>query len=95
MAYSTHAIVPFISLIKSLFMKLLDWESEIGVRERLIPQCEMPPLRIEGLETVTEHGLTQNHTVPELFSGNAATRRRLAVVAGVLTRVGIAAEIGN
>ena len=41
----------------------------------------MPPLGVERLEAVTEHSLTQNHTVLELLGGDAAFRigRTLAV----------------
>ena len=56
----------------------------------------MPPLGVEGLESVTEHGLTQNHAVLELFGGDAAfwISRTLAVVARVLARLRIATEVG-
>ena len=50
-----------------LFTQLLDRESEVGVGEGFVLQGEVPPLGIERLETVTEHGLTQNHTVLELL----------------------------
>ena len=54
----------------------------------------MPPLGVEGLESVVEHGLAQQHAVGKLHGGDAAARRRLAVVAGVFARLGIAAEVG-
>ena len=73
-----------------------DGEGEIGVGEGLVPQGEVPPLGIDGLETVAQHGLTQNHTVLELLGGDATFRIgwTLAVVAGVLTGLRIAAEVG-
>ena len=64
------AFVMFVILLIQLF----DGEGEIGFRERLVLQGEVPPLRIEGLKAVAEHGLTQNHTVLELLGGNAAFR---------------------
>ena len=49
-------------------------EGEIGVGEGFVLQREMPPLRVERLEAVTEHGLAQDHAVLELFGGDAAFR---------------------
>ena len=54
----------------------------------------MPPLRIEGVEPTSQHGLTQNHAVGKLLGSDAPTCRRLAVITGILTRLRIAAEVG-
>ena len=77
-------------------IQMLDREGEIGIREGFVLQGEVPPLGIDGLEAVTEHGLTQNHTVFELLGGDAAFRfgRTLRIIARVLTRLRIAAEVG-
>ena len=68
-------------------------EGEVGVREGLVFEGEMPPFAIEGLESVTEHRLAQDHTVGKLLWGNAAACGTLAVVARIFTRLGIAAEV--
>ena len=73
---------------------MLDGEGEVGVWERLILQREVPPFGVERFKTVTEHGVAQEHSVGELCSRNGASDRRLAIVAGVLARLGIATEIG-
>ena len=56
----------------------------------------MPPLGDKRLETMTEHGLTQDHAVLELFGGDAAfwISRTLAVVACKFARLRITAEVG-
>ena len=48
----------------------------------------MPPLIVEGLETVTHHRGTQHHAVVELL------RRDISVNARVLHRIGVAAIVG-
>ena len=53
----------------------------------------MPPLRWEGIETVPQHRLTEDHTVSELLGGDDTTCGRLVVVTRKLTRLGIAAEV--
>jgi hypothetical protein len=75
---------------------LLNWKGEVGIRKRLVLQRKVPPLGIEGLEAMTEHRLTQDHAVLELLGGDAAFRidRTFAIVACVLTRLRIAAEVG-
>ena len=72
----------------------LHGEGEVGVGERLVAQGEVPPLGIQGLKAVTHHGQSENHAVVELSGGNAPARGRFVVVARVLERFGIAAEVG-
>ena len=83
-------------MLDRLLIQLFYRESEIGIGERLVLQGEVPPLGIEGLEAVGEHGAAQNHAVGELLDGDAALRfnRRFRIVARVLARFGIAAEVG-
>ena len=75
-------------------MKLLDGEGEIGVGEGLVLQGEVPPLGVERLEAVALHSLTKNHAVLKLFGGDATTFGALAVIPIILSRFGIAAEVG-
>ena len=75
-------------------MNLLHWESEVSVREGLVAEGEMPPLGVEGLEAVTEHGLAEDHAVGKLLSGDGAASRRLGAVARIFARLRIAAEVG-
>ena len=65
---------------------LLYWEVEIGVGEWLVDQCEMPPLCVQWLEAVTQHGATQDHAMLKLLGRKPG--------AGVLARLGVAAEVG-
>lgn len=44
-------------------------EGEVGIGEGLVLQGKVPPLSVERLEAVTEHGLSQNHAVLELLFG--------------------------
>ena len=67
---------------------------EISVREGLVAKREVPPFRIKGLEAVGKHGPSENHAVLKLLGGDTASFRGLAVVAGVLPRLWIAAEVG-
>ena len=57
--------------VELLTCQLLDGEGEVGVGEGLVFQREVPPFCIEGLETVTHHGITENHAVLELLFGDA------------------------
>ena len=75
-------------------VQLLYMECEVGVGEWLVDQCEVPPLRRQGLESVAHHGGAQYHAVLELLGGDATLCGRLAVVAGVFAGVGVAAEVG-
>ncbi len=43
---------------------------------------------------MTEHSRAENHTILELLGGDATPFRRFAVVARVLARFWIAAEVG-
>ena len=43
---------------------------------------------------MAEHCVTKNHTIGELFGGDAATRWTCVVVACIFTSFGIAAEVG-
>ena len=52
-------------------LQLPDGEGEIGIGEGLVLQREVPPLGVEGLEAVSEHGAAQNHSVLELLGGDA------------------------
>ena len=54
----------------------------------------MPPLAVEGLESVAEHRLAQDHAVGELLSCDAAACGTLAVITRIFARFGIAAEVG-
>ena len=74
-------------------LELFHGEGEVGVREGLVFEGEVPPLAVEGLESVAEHRLTQDHTVGELLWGDATACGTLAVVARIFTRLGIAAEV--
>ena len=67
--------------------EFLHRESEISIGERLVLQREVPPFLTDGLEAVTQHGLTQYHAVVELFGGDT-------VIGLVFPRVGVAAEVG-
>ena len=67
--------------------EFLHRESEISIGERLVLQREVPPFLTDGLEAVTQHGLTQYHAVVELFGGDTVIRL-------VFSRVGVAAEVG-
>ena len=60
-----------LTLVKegNLLCKLLDGKGEVGVGERLVFQREVPPFCMEGLETVTHHGITENHAVQALLFG--------------------------
>ncbi len=74
-------------------LELFHGEGEVGVGEGLVFEGEVPPFAVEGLESVTEHRLAQDHTVGKLLWGNAAACGTLAVVARIFTRLGIAAEV--
>ena len=76
-----------------LLLELTHGEGEVSVGEGLVAQREVPPLTVERLETVVEHGPAQDHAVLELLFGDAAAYRALTVVARVLARLGIAAEV--
>ena len=67
--------------------EFLHRESEISIGERLVLQREMPPFLTDGLEAVTQHGLTQYHAIMELFGGDT-------VIGLVFPRVGVAAKVG-
>ena len=54
----------------------------------------MPPLAVEGLESVAEHRLAQDHAVGELLSRDASACGTLAVITRIFARFGIAAEVG-
>ena len=69
-------------------MERLDREGEISVGERLVLECEMPPLIVQRFETVAHHRRSQNHTVIELLRGESAVGTR------ELQRLGVAAIIG-
>ena len=56
-------------------LQLLHRKHEIGLRVRLVLQGEMPPFAVEGLETVAQHRLPQDHTVAELLGGDGAAGR--------------------
>ena len=79
----------------ALFTQLLDRKGKIGIGERFVTECEVPPLGVEWLEAVTEHSLAQDHAVLELLLRDAAFRisRTLRIIARVLTRLRIAAEV--
>ena len=51
----------------SRLRKFRHWESEIGVREGLVLQCEVPPLAVQRLEAVAQHRGAQDHAVAELL----------------------------
>ena len=74
-------------------LELFHGEGEVGVGEGLILEGEMPPLAVEGLESVTEHRLAQDHAVGELLWGDAAACGALAVVARIFARLRVAAEV--
>ena len=80
--------------IKNSPFELAHGEGEIGVGEGFVAEGEVPPLAVEGFEAVTEHSLTENHAVAKLGFGDAPAGRTLVVVAGVLTCLGVAAEVG-
>ena len=42
----------------------------------VIVQREVPPLTVEGLETVPHHGLAQHHAVGKLLGSDGAPLRR-------------------
>ena len=75
---------------------LLNWEGEISVRIWLILQGKVPPFRGQGLKTMPEHCLTQNHAVLELHLIDFAVLRlfRTLVFARVLAGFGVTAPIG-
>ena len=53
----------------------------------------MPPLGVQRLESVRQHGPAKDHPVGELLFGDAAPSRALAVVSGIFAGLGVAAEI--
>ena len=69
-------------------------ECEVGVWIRFVFQGEVPPLGVERLESVTQHSLSQYHTVLELPFRDAAPCGTLMVVAVIFACLGIAAEVG-
>ena len=81
-------------LLLRLFAELAHREGEVCVGERFVAWRKVPPFAVEGLEAMAQHGLTQNHTVVELFGSNLPPSRALAVVASVLASLGISAEVG-
>ena len=76
--------------------QLLNWEGEISVRIWLILQGKMPPFRVQGLKTMPEHCLTQNHAVLELHLIDFAVLRLLRplIFVRVLARFRVTAPIG-
>ena len=72
---------------------LVHGEGEIGVREGLIAEREVPPLTVEGLETMAEHGLAEDHPVGKLLRGDASAYRTLVVVPGIFSGFRITTEI--
>lgn len=72
---------------------LVHGEGEIGVREGLIAEREVPPLTVEGLETMAEHGFAEDHPVGELLRSDAPAHRTLVVVPGIFSGFRIATEI--
>ena len=75
-------------------MFLFYGECKVSISKWLVLQGEVPPLCVEGFESVTHHSLSQNHAIAELLGGYAATSGRFAVIAIILARLGIAAEVG-
>ena len=78
----------------SLRGNLPDGEGEVGVGEGLVAKREVPPLGVECLEAVGEHGAAEYHAMGKLLGRDAAAGGTLAVVARVLAGLGVAAEVG-
>ena len=48
-------------------LELFHGESEVGVREGLVLQREVPPLAVDALETMTEHRVPEDMSVGNLL----------------------------
>ena len=59
----------------------LDGEGEVGAGEGFVLQGEVPPLGVQGLEAVGEHGAPEDHAVCKLLRGDASAGRSLGVIA--------------